>query len=106
VNDEGTPAVLRLGDEGDYLVIGETKTLTTPLRDNLADYYSVYVGPTQSAVIVPAHVIETAARNIIERQTYCGRCEHDKRAEGVVQFSVLELYPPDHAAHCPKATHQ
>jgi hypothetical protein len=31
----------------------------------------------------------------------CLRCEHDEQTRGVVQLSVMELYPPDHASTCP-----
>lgn len=60
------PDVLRL-DDGDYLVIGavaDTQALKGPLADMGAG-----VGEGEAAVVVPAKVVEAAAREIASATT-------------------------------------
>lgn len=60
------PDVLRL-DSGDYLVIGATAQLDA-LKSQLADM-GAGVGEGEAAVVVPAKVLEAAAREIAAQTT-------------------------------------
>lgn len=60
------PDVLRL-DNGDYLVIGATADLDA-LKGQLADM-GAGVGEGESAVVVPAKVVEAAAQDIAAQTT-------------------------------------